>query len=98
MRQPQGFSFNGSRESITPIIERPEEPVIMGTNKTPPPSGTRQFIAFTDTKVGVPAAINAIVLGPTSYAKESLDTKAYNVYTMSLYIGVESFYGKPQDS
>jgi hypothetical protein len=37
--------------------------------------------------VGVPAAINAIVLGPTSYAKESLDTKLIT-YIPCHYISV----------
>jgi hypothetical protein len=30
--------------------------------------------------------------------KRSVDGQANNMYNMSLYIGVESFYGKPQDS
>jgi len=60
-----------------------------------PPSRDKAVHRVADTKVGMPARINAIVLGPASHL---LDGRAYHMYNMSLYIGVESFYGKPQDS
>jgi len=44
------------------------------------------------------AAINAVVFGPASHVKDHWTNEANDMYNMSLYIGVESFYGKPQDS
>jgi len=43
------------------------------------------------------AVINAVVLSKTSHVKDHW-TEGYHIYIMSMYIGVESFYGKPQDS
>jgi hypothetical protein len=51
-----------------------------------------------DSKVGVPAEINAIIPVQQARKEKTIGRRAYNMYTMSLYIGVESFYGKPQDS
>jgi hypothetical protein len=45
----------------------------------------------------VSAGINAIVLGKTGRIKDHW-TADYDRYIMSMYIGVERFYGKPQDS
>jgi hypothetical protein len=68
----------------------------MSANKTPA-IRDKAIHRIADNKVGVPATINAVVLGPASHVKDHW-TQIYHMYIMSLYIGVESFYGKPQDS
>jgi hypothetical protein len=79
-----------------PIRERAEDPGVISANKTPP-SGTRQFIASRTTRWECPQEKlpSSLVLQAT---QKIIGRRAYNMYTMSLYIGVESFYGKPQDS
>lgn len=80
-----------------PIRKRAEVPGFIGSDKAPA-IRDKAVHRIADTKVGMSATINAIVLGPASHIKDHWTGRSNNMYNMSLYIGVESFYGKPQDS
>jgi hypothetical protein len=80
-----------------PIRKRAESPQHHKSANKTPAIRDKAIHRIADNKVGVPATINAVVLGPASHVKDHW-TQIYHMYIMSLYIGVESFYGKPQDS
>jgi hypothetical protein len=70
----------------------------MGTNKTPPAIRDKAIHRVHGHQGGCARSNKRHRPRSNKLRKRIIGHKAYNVYTMSLYIGVESFYGKPQDS
>jgi hypothetical protein len=78
-----------------PIRKRAEDPGVMSANKTPA-IRDKAIHRIANHEVGVSAEINAIVLGPTRYVL-NIGQAEYNIYIMTVYIGVERLYGTTQD-
>ena len=67
-----------------PIRKRAEDPGIISANKTPA-IRDKALHRIADTKVGVPARKNAIVLGPTCYVIEHWTKSISHIYHVIVY-------------
>jgi len=70
LRQLQGISLQRFEKiDEFPIRKRAEDPGFIGADKAPA-IRDEAIHRIADTKMGMPAAINAVVLGPASHVKD----------------------------